>query len=114
MIIHRNEMKIEHKEKMRDGTGITSMTHLADCEKEKNVRLLAELNLPPGASIGTHSHESEAEYYFILSGSGMVNDNGIDTPVQSGDTVVTKDGASHSIANTGNVPLVFYAVIVTY
>jgi mannose-6-phosphate isomerase-like protein (cupin superfamily) len=107
-------MRIEVKEKMRGGEGSTHFTHLVNCDTEKNVRLLAELTLPPGASIGTHSHESEAEYYFILSGTGVVNDNGIDTPVQPGDTVVTKDGASHSIANTGDVPLVFHAVIVTY
>jgi mannose-6-phosphate isomerase-like protein (cupin superfamily) len=114
MIIRRNEMKNEIKEKMRGGNGSAHLTHLVDCEKEKNVRLLTEITLPPGASIGNHSHESEAEYFFILSGSGTVNDNGADTPVNAGDTVITKDGASHSIANTGDVPLVFHAVIVTY
>jgi len=114
MIIRRNEMKTEVKEKMRGGEGTAHITHLVSCDSEKNVRLLAELTLPPGASIGDHAHESEAEYYFILSGNGIVNDDGTDTPVQAGDTVVTKDGASHSIRNTGNVPLVLHAVIVTY
>ena len=114
MIIRRNEMKTEIKEKMRGGDGAAHFIHLVDCEKEKNVRLLAEITLAPGDSIGKHNHESEAEYYFIQSGSGTVNDNGIDTPVHAGDTMITKDGASHSIANTGDVPLIFNAVIVTY
>jgi mannose-6-phosphate isomerase-like protein (cupin superfamily) len=114
MIVRRNEMRTEAKEKMRDGEGITSITHLADYEKEKNVRMLAEIILPPGASIGNHQHDSETEYYFVLSGSGMVNDDGKDTPVKAGDTVITGGGASHSISNTGDVPLVFHAVIVTY
>jgi mannose-6-phosphate isomerase-like protein (cupin superfamily) len=114
MIVCRNEMRTEAKEKMRGGEGITSITHLVDCETEKNVRMLAEVTLPPGASIGNHRHDSETEYYFVLSGSGMVNDDGKETPVKAGDAVVTGGGASHSISNTGAVPLVFHAVIVTY
>jgi len=114
MIIRRNEMKKEVKEKMRGGEGDAQLIYLVDCEKEKNVRLITELTLPPGSSIGQHNHESEAEYYLIISGSATVNDNGVDTQVQAGDAVVTKDGASHSIKNTGTVPLVLHAVIVTY
>ena len=114
MIINRNEMKREDKEKARGGEGVTSFTYLADCEEEKNIRLLAEITLPPGSSIGHHRHDSETEYYIILSGSGSVNDDGIDKPVKAGDLVITGNGASHSIVNTGNVPLVFHAVIVTY
>ena len=114
MIINRSEMKIENKEKMRDGNGITTITHLVNCENEKNVRLIAEITLPPGASIGEHRHDTETEYFLILSGSGLVNDNGKETPVKAGDTIITGNGALHSIANNGNVPLIFHAVIVTY
>ena len=114
MVNHRNEMKTETKEKMRGGEGITSFTHFVDCENEKNIRMLAELTLPPGASIGKHVHDSETEYYIILSGSGTVNDNGKDVPVKAGDTMITGNGASHSITNTGSAPLVFHAIIVTY
>ena len=114
MINNRSEMKIESREKMRDGNGITTITHLVNCENEKNVRLIAEVTLPPGASIGEHSHESETEYYLIISGNGLVNDNGKEIEVKTGDAIITGGGASHSIANIGNVPLVFHAVIVTY
>jgi len=114
MINNRSEMKVESREKMRDGNGITTITHLVNCEKEKNVRLIAEVILPPGASIGEHNHESETEYYLIISGNGLVNDNGKDIEVKAGDAIITGGGASHSITNTGNVPLVFHAVIVTY
>jgi mannose-6-phosphate isomerase-like protein (cupin superfamily) len=106
-------MKTEQKEKMRDGEGIASQVLLVDCEKEKNIRLLAEMTLPPGASIGPHKHDAETEYYLILSGSGLVHDNGTDVPVKAGDAVITGNGAAHSIKNTGAVPLVFHAVIVT-
>jgi mannose-6-phosphate isomerase-like protein (cupin superfamily) len=114
MIIRRDEMKTEAKEKMRGGDGVTSITHLVNCENEKNVRMLAEITLPPGASIGYHRHDSETEYFFIVSGNGTVNDNGKDTPVKAGDAAIAGGGACHSISNTSDAPLKFHAVIVTY
>jgi mannose-6-phosphate isomerase-like protein (cupin superfamily) len=114
MVIHRNEMKTEEKEKMRDGEGVTHFTYLLDGSKEKNARMFAEITLKPGCSIGYHKHDSETEYYFILSGSGEVDDNGKKVQVTKGDSIITGNGASHSIKNTGSDPLVFHAVIVTY
>jgi mannose-6-phosphate isomerase-like protein (cupin superfamily) len=114
MIIHRNEMKVEEKEKMRDGNGTVHFTHFVDGGTQKNLRMLAELTLPPGASIGYHRHDAETEYFLILSGEGVVNDNGREAAVTAGDAIITGGGTSHSIANTGTVPLVFHAVIVTH
>jgi len=114
MVIHRNQMKVEEKERMRDGEGTTRITYLLDASAEKNARMLAEVTLNPGCSIGYHQHDAETEYYFILSGAGIVNDNGKEVEVKQGDSVITGNGAFHSIKNTGSVPLVFHAIIVTY
>ena len=114
MVIHRNNMKSEDKEKMRDGNGVTHLTYLVDTEKEKHTRMLAEVTLKAGCSIGYHPHNNETEYYFILSGTGIVNDDGKDVQVKAGDSVITGNGASHSIRNSGTEPLVFHAVIITY
>ena len=114
MVIRKSGMKTNVMEKMRGGTGNTSILHLVNCENEKNIRLLSEITLLPGCSIGNHGHENESEYFFILSGNGTVNDNGTDFSVSPGDATITESGASHSISNTGTVPLVFLAVIVTY
>ena len=114
MVVHRNEMKVEEKERMRDGEGVTRLTYLLDGSTEKNARMFAEVTLNPGSSIGYHRHDSETEYYFILSGSGTVNDDGKEVQIKQGDAIITGNGASHSIKNTGSVPLVFHAVIVTY
>jgi mannose-6-phosphate isomerase-like protein (cupin superfamily) len=114
MVFYRNEMKTEEKEKMRDGEGSVHFTYFLDGSTEKNARMLAELTLNPGSSIGYHRHDAETEYYFITSGTGTVNDNGEEVSVKAGDAVVTGNGASHSIKNTGSVPLVFHAVIVTH
>ena len=114
MVIRRNEMKVEEKERLRDGEGSVQLTYLLDAGTEKNARMFAEVTLKPGCSIGYHQHNSETEYYFILSGSGTVNDDGKEVQVKQGDSIITGNGASHSIKNTGAVPLVFHAVIVTY
>ena len=114
MTIHRNEMKTEEKERLRDGEGISRFIHLVDGSTQKNARLFAECALNPGCSIGYHQHDSETEYYFIISGTGTLNDNGKEVQVKQGDSVITGNGDSHSIKNTGSVPLVFHAVIVTY
>ncbi|MDR2482933.1 MAG: cupin domain-containing protein [Treponema sp.] len=113
MVIHRNEMKTERKENMRGGEGAASLTHFTG-GPERHTRLAAELSLPPGASIGYHQHTDETEYFVFLEGSGVVNDNGADIPVQKGDVMITGGGASHGVKNTGAVPLVFNAFIITY
>ena len=114
MVISRNEMKTDEKERMRDGEGNTRLTYLLNADNERNARMFAEVTLNPGCSIGYHRHDSETEYYFILSGTGTVNDDGKEVQVKQGDSMITGNGASHSIKNTGTVPLVFHAVIVTY
>ena len=114
MVIHRNEMKTEVKEHLREGEGSVQMIHLVDGSTQKNARLFAEMTLNPGSSIGYHKHDSETEYFFILSGTGTVTDDGKEVQVKPGDSIVTGDGGFHGIKNTGSVPLVFHAVIVTY
>jgi mannose-6-phosphate isomerase-like protein (cupin superfamily) len=114
MIVYRNEMRREAKEQMRGGEGTTSFVHFQEAGEMRNARLLAEITLPPGASIGDHAHDAETEYYIILSGTGIVADDGTDKPVSPGDVVVTGNGARHSIRNAGQEPLVFHAAVITY
>jgi mannose-6-phosphate isomerase-like protein (cupin superfamily) len=52
------------------------------------------------------------EFFIILEGSGVVDDNGREVPIGKGDVMITASGDSHSIANNGNVPLVLHAVII--
>lgn len=112
MIIQRNAMKTEVKEKMRGGEGTTKFTYIVDGDKIPHARMMAELVLQPGCSIGEHTHEKETEYYIILRGTGTVIDNGSPETVNPGDVVITGNGASHSIINTGTEDLVFHAVII--
>lgn len=117
MVIQRETMRIEKKEYMRGGEGTATLTHFSGAAPEeilRHTRLAAELTLPPGASIGYHQHAGETEYFVFLEGTGVVNDNGTEVPVKKGDVMITGGGASHGVKNTGAVPLVFNAFIITY
>jgi mannose-6-phosphate isomerase-like protein (cupin superfamily) len=114
MLYHRNELQSETREKVRNGSGSAMFLHLAEGNgaAQKNTKLLAEITLPPGASIGPHAHTEDTEFYIILEGTGTVTDNGTEKQVTKGDVMITGNGDTHSIANTGETPLVFHAVIV--
>jgi mannose-6-phosphate isomerase-like protein (cupin superfamily) len=107
-------MKVESKEKLRGGEGTANFTYFVENDTQKNVRMAAEIALPPGASIGYHQHEGETEYFIFTAGTGMVNDNGVEVPVAQGDVMVTGNGAYHGVRNTGSVPLVCSALIITH
>jgi mannose-6-phosphate isomerase-like protein (cupin superfamily) len=73
---------------------------------------IAQLTLPPGATVGLHKHESNEDAYIVISGTGnFVDTAGKETPVKPGDITIARKGESHGINNTGNVPLVFYYLI---
>ena len=62
--------------------------------------------LPPGASIGRHTHgASEEEFYLVVSGSGEMYRNGERFPVEEGDLIRNPPNGTHSLRNTGSRPL---------
>ncbi|MDX9827295.1 MAG: cupin domain-containing protein [Spirochaetia bacterium] len=113
MVIERSNLKTELKSRMREGKGEVSITPLGGAQLQKHLRLLSEITIPPGSSIGQHPHVAETEYYIILEGSALVDDNGTPVNVRPGDIVITNGGATHSIEATGTAPLRMIAVIVT-
>ncbi|MDR3356270.1 MAG: cupin domain-containing protein [Spirochaetaceae bacterium] len=113
MRITRDLMAVEDKERVRGGEGRVRFTHLVREGAAGRVKLFSELRLPPGASIGWHRHDGEAEYYVFIEGTGIVNDDGKDCAVGPGDVTVTGSGCSHSLRNDGSIDLVLYALIVS-
>ena len=110
----RKEYVTEKREHMRDGAGTVTINNwLAAEEKFPNLRLAAKLELPPGASIGEHTHEGESEVFNIVAGSGEYDDNGKKVNVGPGDVMVCYSGDAHSIKNIGDETLIINAVIVT-
>ncbi|NLG25547.1 MAG: cupin domain-containing protein [Clostridiales bacterium] len=112
MITRREEQKVEIREKMRGGSGLVKLTALSS-RLHPHMRLFSELSLQPGESIGYHTHEGETEFYYFLSGSGRVSDDGEFFAVGAGDSMCTPSGHGHSVENVGDGELRFVAVIAT-
>jgi len=109
------DMITEIREQMRGGKGKVEITHIFKKDEIRGKsRLCARITLQPGCSIGMHEHVDEEEIFYILEGTGVVNDNGTEYTVCPGDAILTGGGDSHSIENTGNEPLVLLAVILLY
>ncbi len=113
MIRRNGEYHTELRTAMRGGDGTVKIEHLWDEKRELQDlnRMFGRLTLEPGTSIGFHEHEEEAEVFFVISGSGEVNDNGFLSNVSAGDSILTGFGTSHSVRCTGTEPLVLLAVI---
>ncbi len=112
MIKTSEHMRIEDREHMRNGPGHVVIQHIMENEQLHHARLFSRITLQPGDGIGPHTHTGETEYYYILEGTGKVVEDDGEKTVAAGDVVITGNGESHSITNTGSVTLEFIALII--
>lgn len=113
MFKKRTDMKLETIENLQGGKGKAQLLEIFSQDELKGkCRLFKKITLEPGCSIGTHSHDQEEEIYYILSGKGIVEDNGKVFEIEAGDALKTGGGEFHSITNNGTEPLVFMAVVI--
>ena len=66
--------------------------------------------VPPGASIGRHTHERTEEIYYLLSGRATMDIDGHPREVAAGDLITTPLGASHALANSTEQFLTLFVV----
>ena len=86
---------------------------LAPAQMKDKCGLYARVTLPPGAVLGFHEHHGNSECYFILSGTGVYDDNGERRIIKAGDVTWTPDGSGHGLSNeSGEEDIVFMALIV--
>ncbi len=111
MIKHPHEMLYRERQ-IRGGNGECQTLDLQMQEEMPHCRVFTQFTLKKGVSIGEHVHEGETEYYWILSGEGIVTESDGEKVVRSGDLVITGNGASHAIRNEQDEPLVFLALII--
>lgn len=112
MVIRSADRTSTVQEHVRGGLGhaimnpIVPASFLGDKGKLFNV-----VTLERDCEVGFHQHVCDCEVYFILSGEGELNDNGVITTVSAGDVVFTDDGESHSILNRHDEPLSMVALV---
>ena len=113
MIRRSDERKIDLREQVRGGDGVTIQQNVLNDEAELNGkgRTYAHIKLEPGCSMGFHEHHGETECYYILKGTAEYNDNGEMKTLCEGDVSFTDDGEGHGIKNNGPGDLEFMALI---
>ena len=106
-------MGIRRVENMCGGKGHVIIKDILEGDELKGkCGLYAQVTIEKGCSLGYHEHHGETETYYILSGEGEYDDNGVKRPVKAGDITITPDGKGHGLTNTGDTDLVFMALII--
>jgi mannose-6-phosphate isomerase-like protein (cupin superfamily) len=61
--------------------------------------------LPPGSSIGEHTHGNNEELYIILEGEGVMRLDGHEFRVRKGSLIRNRPGGTHGLRNDRPSPL---------
>ena len=105
---------------IHEGKGAIDVKFFFRQDRYAHPALLLTYDIPPGASEGVHTHRpgdavmgSFDEFYYILSGSGVMEIAGKTIAVTAGDHIFTPNEVAHGIENTSDtVPLKVYLVAV--
>jgi mannose-6-phosphate isomerase-like protein (cupin superfamily) len=75
----------------------------------RNLQLVL-MTLQPGEEIGEEVHEDRDQFFRIEEGSGVVDIDGVENPVEDDFAVIVPAGARHNVRNTGDEPLQLYTI----
>ena len=106
------EREVVKAENVNGGAGYILKEGLINVEEMgEHCRMFSKVTLPPQCELGYHEHHGETETYYLLSGEGIYDDNGEKLEAKAGDVFFCKDGNGHGMKNTGNIDLIFVALI---
>lgn len=106
MLIAFDKMQETHVPHMRGGEKDAYLRSYAD-----GLCKIVQGRLIPGATVGLHTHETDSETIYILSGTGKVLYDGEYEPLQAGSCHYCPKGHEHSLINDSEDDLCFFAVI---
>ena len=112
MIKSKEEMRKSSVTGLRGGVGELYQLHVLEKEETGGrTDLFTIFTILPGCTIGLHTHDTNAEVYYLLSGEIVVNQDGQEHTVSAGGVVFTSDGSSHSVENRSDKPAEMLAII---
>lgn len=112
MVIKKSEMQTKTVNNMKDGEGSCKITPLCSQDLIKHSRMFSHIEVLANSSIGIHTHLKETEYYYILEGTGTVNEKDSSYTVSQGDLVITGDKESHSLINNSDKSIKLIALVI--
>ncbi|MEG2176126.1 MAG: cupin domain-containing protein [Oscillibacter sp.] len=112
-MITRSENCPRREVNVRSGKGLVQIKDLAGGDElYQHGRMFAHITVESGCSIGYHDHVDETEFYYILKGDPVFNDNGTLVSLHPGDLCSTGYGQSHGLENQSDAPVELIALIV--
>ena len=75
----------------------------------KNLQLVL-MTLQPGEEIGEEVHEDRDQFFRIEEGSGVIDIDGVENPVEDDIAVIVPAGARHNVRNTSDETLHLYTI----
>lgn len=112
LIKRRADMRTGPIEACHDGEGSVDWVEVlgpADLTG-RGMKFVHDDVLPPGASVGLHGHVDDEEYYYIVSGQGVMTLDDEQVEVQAGDITAVFPGGQHALRNTGSSDLRFIVI----
>lgn len=113
MVKKNEDLRTITKASPFNGTGEITVRDILEGPEElyQKGRVFCHTTVYAGSGIGYHVHRGESETYYILSGRGTFNDNGVLTEVGPGDVLFTGDQAGHGIEASANEDIHMIALI---
>ena len=110
MVRRENRVRVEN---LRGGRGHVFVCHVLPKEELRgHGSMYARVILPPGSSVGWHTHFHDTEPYYILKGEAdFIDNDGSVTRVTAGDVCTILPGQSHSIENNSQDEVQLMALI---
>ena len=88
---------------LRGGEGhVIRQEVFSEVETGGKTMLCAIQTVPPGCSIGIHTHDPDAEIFYVLSGTIRVIDDGVEKDLKAGDSNFSGAGGSHGVVNVSD------------
>ena len=108
-LYRRQDMRREPLPNCHNGVGALDWITVLDnttpgAPLSRKVLFIHDDILAPGVSIGVHPHDHE-EYYYILSGEGVMTLDSERVPITAGDLTAIYPGGSHGLENTGETEM---------
>ena len=114
MFVKAEDLIVKTSDNACGGEGTMIAKHLTDKAGLYNHgRMFAHVILPPGVSVGEHSHFNETDFYYVIKGEAVLTDNGKEIIMHAGDLAYASHGESHAIANRSDKDVEMICLIET-
>ncbi|MHB0998126.1 MAG: cupin domain-containing protein [Armatimonadota bacterium] len=112
MIFRRDAVTPVEVEGVHDGQGkLVCRDMLAGhTNNGRGFKFIHDNVLEPGGTIGEHMHQGDEEVYFILTGRGVMIEDGIQNEINAGDLSLVQSGHSHGLINSPDSSMHFIVI----